>query len=103
MATVMPVLFGISAAYRNPAIHGTLANTPVIKEIRQYSHRAAVGPDPGPRDPLSLLVMSLVVMLATMSEVTRILSAIEQGEQHAAEQLLPLVYDELRKLAAHDH
>ena len=35
-----------------------------------------------------------------MSEVTRILSAIEQGEAHAAEQLLPLVYDELRKLAA---
>jgi RNA polymerase sigma factor (TIGR02999 family) len=35
-----------------------------------------------------------------MSEVTRILSAIEQGDPHAAEQLLPLVYDELRRLAA---
>ncbi|HZU34359.1 MAG TPA: ECF-type sigma factor, partial [Gemmataceae bacterium] len=35
-----------------------------------------------------------------MNEVTRILSAIEQGDCHAAEQLLPLVYDELRKLAA---
>jgi RNA polymerase sigma factor (TIGR02999 family) len=35
-----------------------------------------------------------------MSEVTRILSAIEQGETHAAEQLLPLVYDELHQLAA---
>ena len=35
-----------------------------------------------------------------MSDVTRILSAIEQGDSHAAEQLLPLVYDELRKLAA---
>jgi RNA polymerase sigma factor (TIGR02999 family) len=35
-----------------------------------------------------------------MSEVTRILSAIEQGDPRAAEQLLPLVYDELRKLAA---
>src|SRR5437867_9471588 len=35
-----------------------------------------------------------------MSEVTRILSAIEQGDPHAAEPLLPLVYDELRKLAA---
>jgi hypothetical protein len=33
-----------------------------------------------------------------MSEVTRILSAIEQGDPHAAEQLLPLVYDELRRL-----
>jgi len=35
-----------------------------------------------------------------MSEVTRILSAIEHGDPNAAEQLLPLVYDELRKLAA---
>jgi RNA polymerase sigma factor (TIGR02999 family) len=35
-----------------------------------------------------------------MSEVTRILSAIDQGDPHAAEKLLPLVYDELRKLAA---
>jgi RNA polymerase sigma factor (TIGR02999 family) len=34
-----------------------------------------------------------------MSDVTRILSAIEQGDPHAAEQLLPLVYDELRRLA----
>jgi RNA polymerase sigma factor (TIGR02999 family) len=36
-----------------------------------------------------------------MTEVTRILSAIEQGDPQAAEQLLPLVYDELRRLAAH--
>jgi RNA polymerase sigma factor (TIGR02999 family) len=35
-----------------------------------------------------------------MSDVTRILSAIEQGDPSAARQLLPLVYDELRKLAA---
>jgi RNA polymerase sigma factor (TIGR02999 family) len=35
-----------------------------------------------------------------MSEVTRILGAMEAGEPRAAEQLLPLVYDELRKLAA---
>ena len=35
-----------------------------------------------------------------MSEATRILSAIEQGDPQAAEQLLPLVYDELRTLAA---
>jgi RNA polymerase sigma factor (TIGR02999 family) len=35
-----------------------------------------------------------------MSEVTRILSAIEQGDPSAADRLLPLVYDELRKLAA---
>ena len=35
-----------------------------------------------------------------MSEFTHILSAVERGDLHAAEQLLPLVYDELRKLAA---
>ena len=35
-----------------------------------------------------------------MTDVTRILSAIEQGDPSAAEQLLPLVYDELRRLAA---
>src|SRR5208337_2374692 len=35
-----------------------------------------------------------------MSDVTHILSAIEQGDPRAAEQLLPLVYGELRKLAA---
>jgi len=35
-----------------------------------------------------------------MTDVTRILSAIEQGDPQAAAQLLPLVYDELRKLAA---
>jgi RNA polymerase sigma factor (TIGR02999 family) len=39
-------------------------------------------------------------MLGLMSEVTRILGAIEQGDAHAAEQLLPLVYEELRRLAA---
>jgi RNA polymerase sigma factor (TIGR02999 family) len=35
-----------------------------------------------------------------MNDVTRILSAMDQGDPQAAEQLLPLVYDELRKLAA---
>ena len=36
-----------------------------------------------------------------MSDVTRILDAIQQGDPKAAEELLPLVYEELRKLAAH--
>src|SRR5712692_6059366 len=44
--------------------------------------------------------MPLVGIFGLMSEVTRILSAIEQGDPHAAEQLLPLIYDELRQLAA---
>src|SRR5499427_4484396 len=44
---------------------------------------------------------AIVPWVSPMTDVTRILSAIEQGDPHAAEQLLPLVYDELRKLAAH--
>jgi RNA polymerase sigma factor (TIGR02999 family) len=39
-------------------------------------------------------------MLSFMSDVTRILSAIEAGDPSAAEELLPLIYDELRQLAA---
>src|SRR5947209_7818162 len=42
----------------------------------------------------------LDLSVSRMNEVTRILSAIDQGDPHAAEQLLPLVYDELRQLAA---
>ncbi len=38
--------------------------------------------------------------MAGMTEVARILSAIEPGDPHAAERRLPLVHDELRKLAA---
>src|SRR5262245_35882338 len=41
----------------------------------------------------------LLAELAVMSEVTHILSQIEQGDPQAAEKLLPLVYDELRKFA----
>jgi hypothetical protein len=38
-----------------------------------------------------------------VNEVTQILSAIEQGDPRAADELLPLVYDELGRLAAHKH
>jgi RNA polymerase sigma factor (TIGR02999 family) len=43
---------------------------------------------------------SHLVIIGDMSDVTRILSQIESGDPSAAEQLLPLVYQELRKLAA---
>src|SRR6516165_121637 len=43
---------------------------------------------------------TFALLVSPMSDVTRILSAIDQGDPRAAEQLLPLVYDELRKLAA---
>ena len=39
-------------------------------------------------------------ILLSMSDVTRLIAQIQQGDQAASEQLLPLVYDELRKLAA---
>src|SRR5262249_30589980 len=39
-------------------------------------------------------------IIAGMADVTQVLSAIERGDAHAAAQLLPLVYDELRQLAA---
>ena len=47
-----------------------------------------------------LKVVKLSLKATTMTDVTQILSQIEQGDPSAAEQLLPLVYDELRKLAA---
>lgn len=53
----------------------------------------------------SLLIQSQLrlparlIRIAGMSDVTRILSQIDAGDPKAAEQLLPLVYDELRKLA----
>ena len=46
------------------------------------------------------ILRSLSLGVPLMNEVTRVLSAIEGGDPHAAEQLLPLVYQELRKLAA---
>ncbi len=50
-------------------------------------------------DGPDLPVVPPAVILDLMSEVTRFLGAIEHGEHHAAEQLLPLVYEELRRLA----
>ena len=47
-----------------------------------------------------LFSTSRPVIFNAMTDLTRILSAIEQGDPRATEQLLPLVYDELRKLAA---
>ena len=46
------------------------------------------------------MAVSIYLKATLMTDVTRILSAIEEGDAQAAERLLPLVYDELRKLAA---
>src|SRR5947209_5548090 len=59
------------------------------------THRRARAPGPGAERPQGRPGRGV-----SMTDVTRILSAIEQGDALAAEQLLPLVYDELRKLAA---
>src|SRR3979409_1131146 len=53
--------------------------------------------DPGTNSILA--AKGLILQVRPMSEVTRILSAITQGDAQAAGQLLPLVYDELRQLA----
>jgi len=47
-----------------------------------------------------LISRSIIRRPASMSDVTRILSQIEQGDPYALEQLLTLVYDELHRLAA---
>jgi RNA polymerase sigma factor (TIGR02999 family) len=47
-----------------------------------------------------LFCETFALSVSPMTDVIRILSAIDQGDPHAAEQLLPLVYDELRQLAA---
>lgn len=64
----------------------------------------AVDNDPGragdAEQPFSCTHTPGLVSFAPMSDVTRILSAIDEGDPHAAGQLLPLIYDELRRLAA---
>jgi RNA polymerase sigma factor (TIGR02999 family) len=52
------------------------------------------------QDCYNRLSLSVFLAGAVMSDVTQILSRIESGDPSASEQLLPLVYDELRKLAA---
>jgi RNA polymerase sigma factor (TIGR02999 family) len=51
--------------------------------------------------PSGLTLKAIPYAVRSMNEITRILSAVEQGDPHAADQLLPLVYEELRQLAAH--
>ena len=78
----MRVVFGAESRHRGHSVFGLWLWT-----------RHAQGGYTGEKCPL-------LSRQPTMSDVTRILSAIEQGDPSAAEQLLPLVYDELRKLAA---
>ena len=56
--------------------------------------------DLAPRLAVLAMIAAVKLKVTAMSDVTQILSQIEQGDPSAAEQLLPLVYEELRKLAA---
>src|SRR6266487_3993442 len=51
--------------------------------------------------PFQIVAGRFCATLARVSDVTRILEAAQQGDPTAADQLLPLVYEELRRLAAH--
>src|SRR5262245_13628063 len=88
-----------------PGLPGSLSASPGrVARLRAFGAERLVGR--GERAtaanhvPTSLRTPPAPVILGPMSDVTRILSAIDQGDPSAAEQLLPLVYDELRKLAA---
>jgi RNA polymerase sigma factor (TIGR02999 family) len=86
-------------AFRSPSsgiLNSTLAVS--ICSAAAWRRRPGVGIC-GPRIFL-VSPRNALVTIDRMSEVTRILTAIEQGDGQAADQLLPLVYDELRRLAA---
>src|ERR1051325_1649617 len=57
-------------------------------------------PPPGGTFATSI-ALGFVLFLSVMPEITRILERVEQGDEKAVEELLPLVYEELRKLAAY--
>ena len=62
----------------------------------------AQGSNFNPADVLIVArTIALIIRSGYMNEVTRILNSIEQGNSRGAEELLPLVYEELRRLAAH--
>ncbi len=69
-------------------MHGNAPDCPALRPNRQLQQFA-------------LFFSRAVVYSGGVSEVTRILESIAQGEAKAADELLPLVYAELRKLAAH--
>jgi RNA polymerase sigma factor (TIGR02999 family) len=69
------------------------------QQARRIGRATVPGPAPGGLGEVGPQRLS-PLRCRRMSDVTRILSAIEQGDPLASEELLPLVYDELRRLAA---
>src|SRR5437899_405626 len=87
------------AGDRRPSPSGRAA----ARARRRRRHRRFAGSGRGAGETACEGLYSCPIYLSlaiSMSEVTRILSAIESGDPHAAEELLPLVYAELRKLAS---
>src|SRR5207249_1355661 len=77
---------------------------PKSSRLRKSAGRAAAKPNRSPapcRGNRGSEATRLVYSSAVTHEITRILSDLAHGDAHAAEQLLPLVYEELRRLAAH--
>src|SRR5262245_15237519 len=74
---------GCRPAGRNNIVGSSAPARPRVQETLPRSRSGARLPALGTQK----------LMVLRMNEVTRILSAIEQGDSHAAEQLLPLVYD----------
>src|SRR5262249_41534757 len=85
-----------------PALHGGDPRQTAGRPGRQPEGAAAGGAAPGHGGALlgAGSASHGTRLSAAMNELTRILDAIGQGDRLAAAQLLPLVYDELRKLAA---
>jgi RNA polymerase sigma factor (TIGR02999 family) len=84
-------------------VHSALASS--IAERTWRVNRLDAGGEQRFRNPFEELSEKVPLgfsslLVPPMSEVTRILSALDQGDPNAAAQLLPLVYDELRQLAA---
>jgi hypothetical protein len=111
--TTQPVQIGGSVLHA--AVVGTGARKSEQTQVmegtvstqRFIASRAQVGSQSWPRQletntigKRRMVAHFLAAIFTSMNDVTRILSAIEQGDPHAAESLLPLAYDELRQLAA---
>jgi hypothetical protein len=78
-----------------------VARQPAFDHVGFFVARGGSGPTRRAEgNTPAILECSTPLRTKDMSDVTRIISAIEQGDPHAAEQLLPLVYDELRTLAS---
>src|SRR5262249_40808157 len=83
---------------------GMLMSSPARREKDLMAHQVrraqrSMIPEPAPEVGGNVPPGATSALITPMNKVTHILAGIEAGDPHAAEQLLPLVYEELRKLA----